>query len=247
MEKSINSIFKGIKKGYQIPTLPNHIIEFTNKPLIRIMRFIGGVSFLTILSKSYLNYHISILFIAMFFAVIFTIYHFYLALNRFKHIRFLLKSGAYEVRNSPLDRLAFLVAKTIGCLKGACEQALVLGIGLALMLVTDEILKYGNVDPFFGPLLGGALKTVLPEKPSNESVKIVRSAFELLRANKNKTQIINTVLDKLKDSNLQGDLSKSEFEEMKNLLLYKQDELKLRDSALRTELKNKISEIIDKI
>jgi hypothetical protein len=69
------------------------------------MRFLGNVSFLTILSKSHLNYHISILFIAMFFATIFTFYHFYLSYHRFKHIRFLLKSGAYEVRNSPLDTL----------------------------------------------------------------------------------------------------------------------------------------------
>jgi len=136
MEKSINSIFKGIKKGYQIPTLPNHILEFTNKPLIRIMRFISGVSFLTILNKSYLNYHISILFIAMFFAVIFTIYHFYLAYHRFKHIIFLLKSGAYEVRNYPLDRLAFLMANTIDCLKGVCEQTQPIGLGLGLMLRT---------------------------------------------------------------------------------------------------------------
>jgi hypothetical protein len=105
IKSTINSLFKGIKKGYQIPTLPDHIIEFTNKPLIRIMRFLGNVSFLTILSKSHLNYHISILFIAMFFATIFTFYHFYLSYHRFKHIRFLLKSGAYEVRNSPLDTL----------------------------------------------------------------------------------------------------------------------------------------------
>jgi len=27
-----------------------------------------------------------------------------------------------------------------------------------------NILNYGNVEPFFGPLLGGALNTVLPEK-----------------------------------------------------------------------------------
>jgi hypothetical protein len=120
---------KGFKKAYDTPTLPYHILTFTMQPIIRIIRFLGGVSFLTILSKSHLNYHISILFIAMFFAVIFTIYHFYLAYHRFKHIRFLLKSGAYEVRNSPLDRLAFLVAKTLGCLKGACEQAQPIGLG----------------------------------------------------------------------------------------------------------------------
>jgi len=99
INSTFRSLLKGFKKAYQTPTLPDHIIEFTNKPLIRIMRFLGGVSFLTILSKSYLNYHICILLIAMFFAIIFTCYHFYLSYNRFKHIKYLLKSDKLEVRN----------------------------------------------------------------------------------------------------------------------------------------------------
>jgi len=103
-KSTFNSLLKGFKKAYQTPTLPDHIIEFTNKPLIRIMSFLGGVSFLTILSKSYLNYHISILLIAMFFATIFTCYHFYLSYHRFKHIKYLLKSNKLEVRNSPTFR-----------------------------------------------------------------------------------------------------------------------------------------------
>ena len=81
------------------------------------------------------------------------------------------------------------MAISIGCFKGACEQAQPIGLGLGLMLGAYEVLKYSNVDPFFGPLLGGALKTVLPEKHKNESVKIVKSAFDFLRANKNNTQI----------------------------------------------------------
>jgi len=92
-------ILTGIKKGYQTPTLPIHIIEFTNKPLTRIMRFLGGVSFIAMMSKSYLNYPFYIYIILTLFTLIFTIYHFYLAYHRFKHMRYLFKSGAYEVRN----------------------------------------------------------------------------------------------------------------------------------------------------
>jgi hypothetical protein len=36
-------------------------------------------------------------------------------------------------------------------------------------------------------------------------------------------------------------MAKDEFEEMKNILVEKQDELKSKDSALKTELKSKIS------
>jgi hypothetical protein len=228
-KSTLNSLVKGFKKAYSVPTLPDYIIEFTNKPLIRIMRFLGGVSFLTILSKSHLNSHISILFIAMFFATIFTIYHFYLSYHRFKHIRYLLKSDKLEVRNSPLDRLAFLAAKVVTCLKGVCQEAQPVGLGLGLMLGADEVLKYGNAEPFFGPLMGGILKGVLPAKPTKESEEIIKSAFELLRANRSNVNTTNNLLDLLKDSNLTGDLTKDEFEEMKNILVEKQDELKTKD------------------
>lgn len=99
IKSTFRSLLKAFKKVYQTPTLPDHIIEFTNKPLIRIMRFLGGVSFLTILSNSYLNSHICILLIAMLFATIFTCYHFYLSYNRYKHIKYLLNSDKLEIRN----------------------------------------------------------------------------------------------------------------------------------------------------
>ena len=118
------------------------------------------------------------------------------------------------------------------------------------MLGADEILKYANVEPFFGPLMGGALKSILPvpEKPTNESEKLIRSAFELLKANSNQTNLTNSFLDQLKDLNLEGDLTKDEFEEMRKLLTDKQEDLKSKDSALlpKKELKSKLSEIIDK-
>jgi len=107
IKSTFNSLLKGFKKGYQTPTLPDHIIEFTNKPLIRIIRFLGGVCFITMMSKSHLKYPLWFLAILTFFTLIFTIYHCYLTYHRIKQIRYLFKSGAYEVRNSPLDRLAF--------------------------------------------------------------------------------------------------------------------------------------------
>ena len=156
-----NSIKLGVKKGYSIPNLPVHIIEFTNKPLIRIIRFLGGVSFISMMSKSYLNYPLWFLAILTFFTLIFTIYHCYLTYHRIKHIRFLFKSGAYEVRNSPLDRLAFLAARAIGCLKGVCDSAQPVGLGLGLMVTADEFFKAANVEPIFTPFIGNAVKSLI--------------------------------------------------------------------------------------
>lgn len=65
----------GFKKGYLIPTLPDNIIKIQSYSIIRIIRFLGGFSFLLIVSKSYLNYSFYTLYIAMFFVLLFTIYH----------------------------------------------------------------------------------------------------------------------------------------------------------------------------
>jgi hypothetical protein len=114
------------------------------------------------------------------------------------------------------------------------------------MLGADEVYKYGNAEPVFGPLMGGMITGFLPRKPSKESEEIVKIAYELLRSNRSNLNTSNDLLNLLKDSNLQGDLTKDEFEEMKNILVEKQEELKSKDSALKTELKKKLSEIIDK-
>ena len=78
MNRTIFSrIMVGVKKGWNTPSLPQHLIELNNKPLIRIMRVLGGISFIMILSESYHNLYILI--INIIFVVLFTTYHFYLS------------------------------------------------------------------------------------------------------------------------------------------------------------------------
>lgn len=94
----------GLKKGYNTPILPANIIKVQSYLIIRLIRFLGGLSFLLILSKSYLNYPKYILYISMFFSIVFTIYHFIITYYRITHIIKLLKSDELNIRNSPLDR-----------------------------------------------------------------------------------------------------------------------------------------------
>jgi hypothetical protein len=108
-------IFTGFRKAYSIPTLPDPILNFSMHPLIRIIRFLGGVSFLFIVSNAHLNFPIYFLFFATFFTTIFTIYHIYLSYHRTKHFIAILKSKKLEVRNSPLDRFAFYSARALFC------------------------------------------------------------------------------------------------------------------------------------
>jgi len=93
-------LLKGFKKGFITPTLPDNIINIQSYPLIRILRFLGGLSFIFILGKSYLNYSVFTLYISMFFAFLFTIYHIVINCYRIKHIIKLIKSDKLDVRKA---------------------------------------------------------------------------------------------------------------------------------------------------
>ena len=47
------SIKKGVLKGFSIPLLPPYIDKVYNYPLVRILRVIGGVSAILVLTKNY--------------------------------------------------------------------------------------------------------------------------------------------------------------------------------------------------
>lgn len=120
------------KKGFTTPTLPKDIIDFTMLPEIRIFRVIGGISTLLLISKKYLilpypNICIYILFVI---SSCFLIYHLYLVYYRFKHIRFLIKSGQMSIYKAPSPLptiwwrglLGSIAIKLLLCLKGACVK-----------------------------------------------------------------------------------------------------------------------------
>jgi hypothetical protein len=105
---SIKTTFKrvliGFKKANSIPTLPENIRDFKSKPLIRIIRVLGGISFITMISNSHLHLPVYILYVAMFFALIFSFYQIFILYHRTIQLIKVLKSDKLEVRNSPLDR-----------------------------------------------------------------------------------------------------------------------------------------------
>ena len=91
-------LFTGFKKGFLTPTLPENILKIQSYPLIRILRFLGGVSMLFVLSKAHTNFPIYFLYFATFFIFLFFVYHIIISYYRVKHIFKLLKSDALEVK-----------------------------------------------------------------------------------------------------------------------------------------------------
>src|SRR5271154_1808792 len=145
MKNIIKRLFTGFKKGYQTPTLPNHILQIKSYLIIRMLRFIGGLSFLLLVGKSHLNYPIYVLYSALFFTSIFTIYHFIISYYRIKHIYNILKSNELDIKNSPIDRLATLGARALLCFKGVLTKDEFLEMRQLLIDNQDRLKKENDV------------------------------------------------------------------------------------------------------
>ena len=97
------------KKVYYTPTLPNDIIKFQNNPIIRIFRFLSGLSFISllILNKTLIFHSIfgyGILFnlfayICFTFILFFNVYLFYINYHRIIHIYKTINSDKLNLRN----------------------------------------------------------------------------------------------------------------------------------------------------
>jgi hypothetical protein len=155
--------WNGVKKGIFTPTLPKEMLEFQRKPLIRILRVLGGISLLTLLGRSYFKLNGLVLYLSLFFVIIFFIYHIYISIHKYKHIKKILMTEELEIKNSPLDKYATLLARVILCGKGACEYASPVGVGLGLMLGADQVLKESGREAIFSPLIGAGLDKILPK------------------------------------------------------------------------------------
>ena len=238
MKLFIKNIFKrflnaGIR-AYSIPTLPDNIIKIQSYPIVRIVRFLGGVCFLMILSENYLKFPFYFLYIFYFFALIFTIYHIIITFYRFKHMVSIFKSDKFDIRNSPLDRLATLGAKALWCLKGACETAQPLGVTLGLMISTDAILKDANREPIFTPLLAGALNQFLPEAGKPSPFKVLQT--ELAKMEKNDADIADIERAKEVLDTYKGGLSAEDVSEFKKILNDNKKELIENNDAIKKDL-----------
>lgn len=69
----------GVQKGWNTETLPPQIIQFQQQPIIRVLRLIGGISLILVLSKRINNYNDYLFYVVSFFVVISTIFYVYIA------------------------------------------------------------------------------------------------------------------------------------------------------------------------
>ena len=100
-------IYTGVRVGVIIPTLPANILALQNNPIIRILRVLGGISLILLLTQR-LNVlgsgllYLTALYVCFIIIIFFSIYLMYINYHRIIHIYKVLNSDQLEVRNSPI-------------------------------------------------------------------------------------------------------------------------------------------------
>jgi len=123
-----NSFYLGFIRAYSIPTLPAKVELFYSHIFVRILRFIGGLSFLLVVTKlSLFLPRFLHLVLAILASIQITQIILILIIKFFYGIYTLIyKKEKFEVRNSPLNRYATILGQVLYCVNFGCAAT---GIG----------------------------------------------------------------------------------------------------------------------
>ena len=233
----MSRIWLGLKLGWNTPTLPENILQLQLHPLIRILRVLGGISTLYLLSNRTLHYPVFILYFAILFSFLFLVYNLIISFYRIKHIYNTLKSDKLDIRNSPLDILARNCTRILLCAKGVCDQAQPVGIAMGIMLGVDTALEKSDHEPIFFPILGSVIKKALPNKEIEAKVyDLVKKPVSKIDNNNKEVEEINEIIDTVsKWSNTDNGVKKDAKEIISELNKHK-NELTKNSSQLRNEV-----------
>jgi len=194
-------ILQGVRKGLLTPTLSPQMLNFQSKPLIRLLRVLGGLSILILLGSGngYFELYGFFLWVLILTGLLFFFYQLYISYHRIKYIKEKLQSSDLDIRNYPLDRFGSMLARVMFCAKGICESATPLGLGLGLMLGADQVLKDGGREAFFGPILGSGLNKILPKSELEHWKDTYLEATNNLNNASKSDKIITELLNKTTD------------------------------------------------
>jgi len=219
----------GISKGWNTPTLPQHLLTLQLHPLIRIFRVIGGISILLILTKRVNYFNSFVLYLVVLISIFYTFYILYISYYRLRHIYKIMRSKDLEIRNSPLDKFATLASKLIFCIKGACDTAVPLGVALGVMAGFDTILEHKGKEPIFLPFIA---EITLPDSEEQKIYKERKNLLKDIKEIDSKYKQLyedSSILKSLEDSKLFSDQDittiREEFKNQENIMFIKKEVL----------------------
>lgn len=154
MRKFIKDIWIGVKFAFKLPSLPESVNTFHNYPLTRILRVLGGISIVLFLYSPGWTANPFIYWIIFIFAMSQFLYILIISVIKIWYIIYLWRNKKLEVRNSPLNQVAYLTVKLAACIKGGCVGGAATATVLCLGFGADKLLEEGGYPPIFKKTVG---------------------------------------------------------------------------------------------
>ena len=244
IRNTFKNIWIGIVHAIKMPSLPESVNKLHTHALTRLFRVLGGLCILLVLSKS-LSIENSIFYYLVFtLALLQFTYVIIINIIKFFYILYLWKNNKFQVRNSPLNRIASFSANLIACVKGTCVLGLSGGTALGLGLGLDELLASHGRDTVFKNTLGKGLDNALdgvgfknPNKDitnTDDNIKNLKYRFDRLKA-------LSTDMDDLDSVSQEAGIKDSDF-----INQVKKD-IKDRIQAEKTAISNSKSKILSEL
>jgi len=205
-----NSIYLGFIRAYSIPTLPAKVELIYSHIFVRILRFIGGLSCVLVVSKTHLMLpaflhlflsipasiqitQIIVILIIKFFYGLYTIIY---------------KKEKFEIRISPLNRYASFISQALYCIKVGCTVTGAVAAFIPGGVAYDSVLAESGRNPVFVPFMAKTYNTVFGEGPNNKINTYIEKAVSSDTSN-NKNQ--EGVTELIKKDNQMSPKEKADF------------------------------------
>ena len=160
-KKSISSrIWFGIKSGWELPTLPDHIYKLEQNIYVRLFKLIGVLCMFFSFSGIANDFNHIIFYIILVISLLYILYRLTIivySVKQWYHILVTPQARKYMVRNSPVDISATMFRGTIHTLKTAVNFTIGTGLTFGLCHELDQILVDEGIEPYFVPKIKSAI------------------------------------------------------------------------------------------
>ena len=229
-KKTIFQRFKyGIKSGWEMPILPNHIIELDKNIYIRMLKITGPLTIFISISGLSIQLNNIIFYINFMISLLYIFYKYIIAYYAVKQWFHYLFTGKFIVRNSPLDLFSTMIRCSIAGIKSVGKVSFGTGMTYALCHELDDLLVKDGKAPYFVP----RLRTTIQQVGLENSIKTFLTSIGI--TDMAKPESVTSFHDKFRELN---DNDKTEFES--NTGVSYNDGLKMLDYIEKNSTVNNI-------
>lgn len=229
-KKTIFQRFKyGIKSGWEMPILPNHIIELDKNIYIRMLKITGPLTIFISISGLSIQLNNIIFYIIFMISLLYIFYKYIIAYYAVKQWFHYLFTGKFIVRNSPLDLFSTMIRCSIAGIKSVGKVSFGTGMTYALCHELDDLLVKDGKAPYFVP----RLRTTIQQVGLENSIKTFLTSIGI--TDMAKPESVTSFHDKFRELN---DNDKTEFES--NTGVSYNDGLKMLDYIEKNSTVNNI-------